>query len=216
LRVFLVIALLVSLSGCISDQPGDRKMAGDEIPVNNMTIVGDSNPTEKENPAEQWTQKEEEAIMKQISIFSDAFENGSTMPVDYTCDGDDRSPALSWEGLPEGTRSIALIMDDPDAPGRTFVHWVIYNIPADSTGLPAAMPGNTTLDDGSLQGKNDFGRTGYNGPCPPPGKPHRYFFKVYALDTSLNLKSGVTRSQLESAMKGHILAQGEMIGKFER
>ncbi len=132
--------------------------------------------------------------MKNISISSDAFENGSSIPVDYTCDGDDRSPPLSWQGLPDGTRSIALIVDEP---GKTWVHWVIYNIPADSTGLTTAVPKNKTLDDGSLQGKNYFGRIGYNGPCPLPGKPHRYFFKVYALDTTLSLTSGATKSQCQ-------------------
>lgn len=204
MRVFLVIALLVLFSGCISNQPEEGTTAGDE------------RPADKETPDEQWTRQEEEAIMKQISIFSDAFEDGGSMPVDYTCEGDNRSPALSWKGLPEGTQSITLIADDPDAPSRTFVHWVIYNIPADSKGLAGAVPRNSTLDDGSLQGKNDFGKTGYNGPCPPPGKPHRFFFRIYALDTRLNLKSGVTRSQVEAAMSGHILAQGEMIGKFGR
>jgi Raf kinase inhibitor-like YbhB/YbcL family protein len=204
LRVFLVIVLLVLFSGCISDQQGERTTARDE------------SPTDEETPTEQWIQKEEEATMKQISVSSNAFEHGSSIPVDYTCDGADRSPALSWEGLPDGTQSIALIVDDPDAPGRTFVHWVIYNIPANITGLPAAMPKNSSLKDGSMQGKNDFGRIGYFGPCPPPGKPHRYFFKVYALDTVLNLKSGASDSQLEAAMSGHILAQGEMVGKFGR
>ena len=154
--------------------------------------------------------------MEQISISSDAFENGSSIPVDYTCDEDDRSPPLLWQGLPDGTQSIALIVDDPDAPGKTWVHWVIYNIPADSTGLPLDVPKNKSLNDGSLQGKNDFGRIGYNGPCPPPGKPHRYFFKVYALDTTLGLKSGATKSQLEAAMSGHILGKGEIVGKYGR
>ena len=204
MRVFLVIVLLVLFSGCISDQSEEVTTAGDESPI------------DEEIPTEQWTQKEEEAIMKQIPIFSDAFEDGSNIPVDYTCDGDDRSPPLSWEELPHGTRSIALIVDDPDAPGGTWVHWVIYNIPADSTGLPVAMPKNKNLDDSSLQGMNDFGKIGYNGPCPPPGKPHRYFFKVYALDTTLSLTSGATKSQVEAAMSGHILAQGEMIGKYGR
>ena len=186
MRVFLIIALLVLFSGCISDQP------------------------------EQETQIEEETIMKQISISSDAFKAGSSIPVENTCDGDDRSPALSWDTVPPGTQSIALIVDDPDAPGKTWIHWVIYNIPDNTTGLPAAVPKNKTLDDGSLQGTNDFGRIGYDGPCPPPGKPHRYFFKVYALDTTLSLKSGATKSQLEDAMSGHILAQGEMVGKYGR
>lgn len=203
MRVFLVIALLVLVSGCISDQPEEGTTAGDE------------DPTDEETPDEQWTQQEE-VIMKQISIFSDAFEDGGSMPVDYTCEGDNRSPALSWKGLPEGTESITLIADDPDAPSRTFVHWVIYNIPANSKGLAGSVPRNSVLDDGSLQGKNDFGKTGYNGPCPPPGKPHRFFFRIFALDTRLNLKSGVTGSQVEAAMSGHILARGEMIGKFGR
>ena len=154
--------------------------------------------------------------MKQISISSDALKAGTSLPVEYTCDGEDRSPALSWDSVPAGTQSIALIVDDPDAPGKTWVHWVIYNIPADSCGLPAAVPKNKSLNDGSLQGKNDFDRIGYNGPCPPPGKPHRYFFKVYALDTTLSLKSGATKSQLEFAMSGHILAQGEIVGKYGR
>jgi len=154
--------------------------------------------------------------MKQISISSDAFEDGGSLPVEYTCDGEDRSPALIWDTVPAGTQSIALIVDDPDAPGKTWVHWVICNMPANSTGLLGAVPKNKTLDDGSLQGKNDFGRIGYNGPCPPPGKPHKYFFKVYALDTTLSLKSGATKSQLEAAMSGHILAQGEIVGKYGR
>jgi len=176
LKIFLIITLLVLFTGCISDQP------------------------------EQETQTEEETMMEQISISSDAFKAGTSLPVEHTCDGEDRSPALSWDTIPAGTQSIALIVDDPDAPGKT----------CNSSGLPLDVPRNETLDDGSLQGKNDFGRIGYNGPCPPPGKPHRYFFKVYALDTTLSLKSGATKSQLEAAMSGHILAQGEMIGKYER
>jgi len=186
LRFFFIIALIVLFSGCISNQP------------------------------EQETKTEVENILDTISISSNAFEDGTSLPVEHTCDGEDHSPALSWDTIPAGTQSIALIVDDPDAPGKTWVHWVIYNIPANSTGLPAAVPKNKTLDDGSLQGKNDFGRIGYNGPCPPPGKPHRYFFRVYALDTTLSLKSGATKSQLEAAMSGHILAQGEMIGKYGR
>jgi len=116
--------------------------------------------------------------MEQISISSDAFKDGSSLPVEHTCDGEDRSPALSWDTVPAGTRSISFIVDDPDAPGKTFVHWVIYNIPADSSGLLLGVPKDKSLDDGSLQGMNDFDRIGYNGPCLPPGKPHRYFFKV--------------------------------------
>jgi Raf kinase inhibitor-like YbhB/YbcL family protein len=158
----------------------------------------------------------EETLMEQISISSDAFNDGSSLPVEHTCDGEDRSPALSWDTVPASRQSITLIADDPDAPGKTWVHWVIYNIPANSSGLPPGVPKDKSLDDGSLQGKNDFGRIGYNEPCPPPGKAHRYFFKVYALDTTLSLKSGAIKSQLEVTMSGHILAQGEMIGKYGR
>jgi Raf kinase inhibitor-like YbhB/YbcL family protein len=186
MRIFLILVLLVLISGCITSEQ-------DEEP-----------------------QIEEDMNMRAISISSDVFENGSMLSSEYTCDGSDVSPDLSWDTVPAGTRSITLIVDDPDAPGKTWVHWVIYNIPANSTGLPLGVPKNNTLDDGSLQGKNDFGWIGYNGPCPPPGKPHRYFFKIYALDTTLNLKSGGTKSQLETAMSGHILAQGEMVGKYGR
>jgi len=186
MRIFLILVLLVLISGCIASKSDEENLI------------------------------EEDMNMNAISISSDVFENGGNLSSEYTCDGSDISPALSWHTAPAGTQSIALIVDDPDAPGKTWVHWVIYNIPTNATGLPAAVPKNKTLDDGSLQGKNDFGRIGYNGPCPPPGQNHRYFFKVYALDTTLNLKSGATKSQLEASMSGHILAQGEMIGKYKR
>ena len=159
---------------------------------------------------------EEEPRMENISVFSDVFENDDNLSSDYTCDGRNISPDVHWEGIPDGAKSIALIMDDPDAPGRPFVHWVLYNIPANSTGFSTGVKKNKSLEDGSIQGKNDFGRIGYDGPCPPPGKPHRYFFKVYALDTKQNLTSGMTKKQLEEAMSGHILAQGEIIGIYGR
>ena len=162
------------------------------------------------------TNTEEECVTNNISVYSDGFENGARLASDYSCDGENISPDLHWEAIPDGTKSIALIMDDPDAPGRTFVHWVLYNIPASSRGFSGGVKKNTSLEDGSLQGKNDFGRIGYDGPCPPPGKPHRYFFKVYALDTKPALKSGITKKQLEKAMSGHILAKGEIIGTYGR
>ena len=151
--------------------------------------------------------------MQTISISAEAFSNGSNIPDEYC---EDVSPALSWKGIPAGTKSIALIMDDPDAPGRTFVHWLLYNIPTGTVKLPKGIPGNETLGDGSCQGLTDFGRPGYGGPCPPPGKPHRYYFKIYALDTKLDLPARATKNQLENAMKGHILASGELIGKYKR
>lgn len=158
--------------------------------------------------------KEEQNIEK-ISISVDGFNEGDMIPDKFTCEGKDVSPPISWTGIPAGTKSIALIMDDPDAPGGIFVHWVLYNLPADTLTLPENMPPNKTLSDGIIQGMTDFGRTGYGGPCPPPGKPHRYYFKVYALDRKIDLPMA-SKSQVESAMKGHILAQGELMGKYQR
>jgi Raf kinase inhibitor-like YbhB/YbcL family protein len=154
--------------------------------------------------------------MEKISIYSKSFENGGTIPAKHTCDGDDVSPDLSWEGVPEGTKSLALIADDPDAPAGTWVHWVLYNIPYDKKMLKEGIPKTDTLNDGSLQGTTDFKRPGYGGPCPPPGGPHRYFFKLYALDITLNLSAGATKAQVEEAMEGHILGKGELMGKYGR
>lgn len=150
-----------------------------------------------------------------LKIFSSAFEDGGMIPSKYTCDGIDVSPPLSWSGLPEGTKSIAIINDDPDAPMGTWVHWVIYNIPPAAKGLPEDIKRLERLPDGTLQGKNSWGRIGYGGPCPPSGI-HRYFFKIYALDKMLNLKPGATKEELLSAMKGHILAQAQFYGKYTR
>ena len=144
-----------------------------------------------------------------------AFPESGLIPKKYTCDGTDVSPALSWNTPPEGTQSFALIVDDPDAPVGTWTHWVIWNIPAKTTALPESVA-KTEEASGALQGKNDFKRIGYGGPCPPPGKPHRYFFKLYALDTRLELKAGASKNELERAIKGHILAQAELVGKYAR
>ena len=152
-----------------------------------------------------------------MQIKTGAFSPESRIPEKYTCQGADISPALSWEGVPEKTRSFSLIMDDPDAPGKTWVHWVIYNIPAETRSLPERFSPAERLKNGLLQGRNDFGEIGYGGPCPPPGHgPHRYFFKLYALDTDLNLKPGAGKKDVEKAMDGHILGQAELIGRFER
>jgi hypothetical protein len=151
-----------------------------------------------------------------IKITSSAFEDGSSIPAKYTCDGEDISPPLQWEQVPEGTKSIALICDDPDAPGRTFVHWVLFNLPADAKELAENTPTDETLANGAKQGTNGFGRIGYGGPCPPPGGPHRYFFKIYALDTEIDLSAGADKSQLIKAMEGHILGEGQIMGKYKR
>jgi hypothetical protein len=151
-----------------------------------------------------------------FQITSTAFSSGGMIPKNYTCDGPDLSPPLAWKDPPAGTQSFALIADDPDAPAGTWVHWVIYNIPSTTKELPEGLPKSEKLPDGTMQGRNDFRKTGYGGPCPPPGKPHRYFFKLYAVDTKLSLKPGATKAELESAMKGHTLAQTEIIGKYGR
>ena len=151
-----------------------------------------------------------------LQLTSPDFSSGGDIPKQFTCSGADISPALQWNAPPASTQSFALIADDPDAPVGTWVHWVAYNLPANLRGLPQTFPKTEQAADGSRQGKNDFGNIGYGGPCPPPGKAHRYFFKLYALDTKLNLKSGATKRDLENAMQGHIVAQGEYMGRFSR
>lgn len=151
----------------------------------------------------------------EIKITSSAFTEGGLIPAKYTCDGADISPPLQWEAVPEDTQSIALICDDPDAPVGTFVHWVLFDLPADAGQLTENIPADPTLANGAQQGTSDFGRIGYGGPC-PPGGTHRYFFKIYALDTQLSLTDRVNKARLLNAMEGHILAEGQLIGKYKR
>jgi hypothetical protein len=150
-----------------------------------------------------------------ITVTSPAFEPGGMIPAKHTCDGANVSPPLAWTGVPTGAKSIALICDDPDAPRGTWVHWVLYDLAPDSGGLPANAAPDKPPPGGAKQGTNDFRRTGYGGPCPPSGT-HRYFFKVYALDTMLSLAAGATKPDLLKAMEGHVLAQGELMGKCRR
>jgi len=149
-----------------------------------------------------------------INITSSAFEEGGLIPPKYTCDGDDISPPLQWDAGPEATKSIALISDDPDAPMGTWVHWVLFNLPPDTTHLHENIPPEEILPNGARQGISDFGRIGYGGPCPPSGT-HRYFFKIYTLDTELDLVAGAAKSDLINAMEGHILAEGQLMGKYK-
>jgi len=151
-----------------------------------------------------------------IQLMSSAFADGSPIPVKHTCDGQDVSPPLEWSNLPQGARSLALIADDPDAPGGTWVHWVLYNLPATVSELREGMPTTETIPTGVAQGRNDFRRIGYGGPCPPRGNAHRYFFRIYALDTELSLKPGATKKDLLRAMEGHILAEGQLRGTYKR
>jgi Raf kinase inhibitor-like YbhB/YbcL family protein len=152
-----------------------------------------------------------------LQVTSNAFQEGETIPIKYTCDGSDRSPALSWSNIPEDTQTLAIICEDPDAPSGTFVHWIIYNISPTVTGLAEGVPTVELLPDGAIQGQNDFKRTGYGGPCPPPGdNAHRYFFKLYALDTAIQLPAGAGREVFARAIEGHILAGGHLMGTYQR
>jgi Raf kinase inhibitor-like YbhB/YbcL family protein len=151
-----------------------------------------------------------------FSLVSTAFSPGSRIPSTHSIEGRDSSPPLSWSGQPGGVGSYALICDDPDAPAGTWVHWVIFNIPASSNGLREGVSKVMTLEDGTRQGKNDFGRIGYGGPAPPPGKPHGYVFTLSALNGPLAIGAGCTKAQLLAAMKGHVLSTASLQGSFQR
>ncbi len=150
-----------------------------------------------------------------VKLTSPAFKEGGMIPIRYTCDDANVSPQLMWDGASQGTKSFAIIVDDPDAPMGTWVHWVVYNIPHNVVELQENVPPEKTLPDGTLQGTNDFRRIGYGGPC-PPGGTHRYFFKIYALDAFLKLDAGATKIELLKAMEGHIISEGKLMGKYSR
>jgi Raf kinase inhibitor-like YbhB/YbcL family protein len=151
----------------------------------------------------------------EIKVTSAAFKEGQPIPPQYTCDGVNVSPPLEWSGVPKTAKTIAIIADDPDAPSGAWVHWVLYNLSAENIGFVENVPASETLKAGGFQGKNDFEKIGYGGPCPPSGT-HRYFFKVYAVDGELPLKAGVTRAELEKALEGHVVAQGQLMGTYSR
>jgi Raf kinase inhibitor-like YbhB/YbcL family protein len=151
-----------------------------------------------------------------MQLTSPSFQQGAPIPVQHTCDSSNVSPKLQWTDVPAGTKSLALIADDPDAPMGTWVHWVIYDLSPSLPGLPEAVDRSQFVLNGAKQGLNDFRHLGYGGPCPPSGKPHRYFFKLYALDSEMALPPGATISQLEAAMQGHILARTDLMGTYQR
>ena len=153
--------------------------------------------------------------MEKLAITSSAFKEGSLIPSQYTCDGKDISPPLAWSGIPKEAKSIAIIADDPDAPKRPWTHWIIYNIPASETKLAENIAKTDILDNGIKQGFNDFKKFGYGGPCPPTGT-HRYYFKIFALNAILELTGEVTKDDLFKTMKPHIIAQGRLMGKYQR
>jgi len=157
-----------------------------------------------------------QAQTKSMILTSPAISPGAAIPDEYACTGADRSPALAWSNAPQATKSFALVVDDPDAPGGTFIHWVAYNIPARVTSLPAGVPQTAEIVGGGRNGINGFDHIGYNGPCPPPGKMHHYHFRLFALDSQLTPADNSDADAIQSAMKGHIVATAELAGTFER
>jgi hypothetical protein len=201
-KMFKIFPFLVFFSILITSC---KKETYDNKPVNTET------KQEKKSDSSDAKQKKN----MNIKIKSAVFEEGGMIPKKYTCDGENISPPLSWADAPDGTKTYALICDDPDAPAGTWVHWVMYNMPANTKELSEAVSAKKNIDNGAIQGINDFRKTGYGGPC-PPGGTHRYFFKIYALNTSLDLRGDVTKDQLLSAMSGHILAEGQLMGKYSK
>jgi Raf kinase inhibitor-like YbhB/YbcL family protein len=180
-----------------------------------ILLAGSSAFADPASKADPWLTPEGGNAMA-LSISSPSFASGGEIPKKFTCDAADVSPQLVWTEPPSGTKSFALLVDDPDAPVGNWNHWTMWNLPPNARGLPEEISKEATLPDGTQQGRNDFRKTGYNGPCPPPGKPHRYYFKLFALDTKLDLKPGASKHELEAAMKGHILAQAEWMGRYGR
>lgn len=174
-----------------------------------------SSPSKKQTASNQKEATMATGSSAKLILTSSAFKEGEAIPKQYGCKGADISPPLEWSGVPADAKSLGLIVDDPDAPMGTWVHWVIFNIPPKATGLPEDVPAKDSLPDGAIQGKNDFRNIGYGGPC-PPGGTHRYFFKLYALDTVLELKAGSSKADLLNTMKGHILGEGQLMGRYSR
>jgi len=156
-----------------------------------------------------------EGIMGKIDVRSSAFSEGDRIPSDFTCDGADMSPPIEWSGVPAKAQSLAIIVDDLDAPAGNWTHWLVYDLSPDLVRLPAGISSGEKLSVGGSQGRTDFGKIGYRGPCPPSGE-HRYFFRIYALDATLRLKPGASRQELSQAMQGHVLAEGVLMGKYDR
>ena len=207
--LMILCALLLVLAGCAPapDAPEEPAAVVEEVAE---VIIPTNTPLPPTEEAEEETDAGAEGeITMQMSLTSPAFNDGEAIPVQYSCDGDDVSPDLDWFGIPEGTASLAFIMDDPDAPVGTWIHWVLYNIPADMPGLQLGITGV------GMDGTNSWGTTGYGGPC-PPGGTHRYFFKLYALDLNLDLEAGANKEELLTAIDGHILGQAELMGTYTR
>lgn len=158
----------------------------------------------------------EKGTAMSFSLRSPEWKAGENIPRQFTCDGENVSPPLQWAAAPVGTQSLSLVVEDPDAPGGTFIHWVLYDLRPGTGKLPENVPPSGELADGARQGRNSFGQVGYGGPCPPPGPAHRYFFRLYALNGKTGLNAGASRTDLDRAMRGHVLAQAEWMGRYKR
>ena len=211
--IFMSLLLLIGVAAASCGQPA--------APPEQEALPEEGTPAEEVPPPEEATPPEPEAPPppeeeeKVLSLSSPAFEEGGEIPGKYSCDGQKVSPPLRWNGTPAGTGSFALIMDDPDAPGKVFTHWVLFNLPPDVLELAEDIPKKSELESGALQGKNGMGSTGYFGPC-PPGGTHHYRFTIYALDKPLDLAAGVSKERVLKAMEGHILAEAQLIGTYRR
>jgi len=202
------------LSACGAPQAADEPAASTQAPAGLSVLAtpaAESAALESAGPA---TAEESDEAMA-LTLKSSGFDAGGPIPPRYSCDGEDISPPLAWSDPPPGTQSFALILDDPDAPGGTWVHWVLFNIPAAARALSEAIPPDPVLPDGSVHGTSSFNSLGYGGPC-PPGGTHRYFFRLYALAALLDLEAGANKADLEAAMQSHTLAQAELMGTYGR
>lgn len=204
--MFMTLLLLtgMAIAGCAQPAPTEKRAPPQE----------EAAPEEVAEPEPEPPPAEEGAPT--LSVSSSAFKAGEEIPAKYTCDGENVSPPLGWSDVPAGTNSLALIMDDPDAPSGAFAHWVLFNLLPYTRELPEGIPPDGQLASGALQGKNDLGKVGYFGPCPPRGDVHHYRFTLYALDQPLDLAAGASKEQVLPAMQGHILAQGELAGTYQR
>lgn len=201
-KIYWLLAASVLICSCQGEKQSGFKIP----PEGKKEAVIETNPLEADSQRQKTTE---------LEIKSAAFDNGSMIPQKYTCDGKNVSFPLEWTGVPEGAKSLAIILDDPDAPMGTWVHWVLFNLPASVRELPENIPPEKTLSNGSKHGTNDFRKIGYGGPC-PPGGTHRYYVKLYALDTMLDLEPGIRKARLLKVMKGHILDEGQLMGKYAR
>ena len=209
----LLAALFLTGCGAATAEP-EQDQAATAAPSASPepTVIAQPSPTA---PPEATVSPEEGEQAMPFVLTSTAFRQGESIPERYSCDGEDISPALQWTDPPAGTQSLALVLDDPDAPRGTWVHWVLFNLPAAARGLPEGVSDAAEQPDGGRHGKNSWGQSGYGGPC-PPGGTHRYFFKLYALDQVLELGALASKAELKAAMQGHILAQAELMGTYSR